>query len=235
MNRIELDNKEIIYQLKNSNRKTLGLEIDHSGSLIVTAPEYIPISKIEDVIRGKKTWILEKIAEKKANFLIQPSRKFVSGESIYIFGRQYFLKVEFGDHEGIVLAHNRVVLTVKDEQYAAQFMAEWLDQQLEKEIQSLWTKCLGRFVAITDTTVKPKYRIHPMKNRWGSCTASGLITLNSKLISATIECIEYVILHELAHLVHFDHDEDFHDTLMALCPNYKILKKKLDENTVLFE
>ena len=65
--------------------------------------------------------------------------------------------------------------------------------------------------------------------------ADGTIFLNPKLVSATLECIEYVIFHELSHLLHREHDDDFFRVLKGVCPNYKVIKERLDMNTILFE
>ena len=114
MESIELGNRKVDYSLKRTKRKTLGITVNAKGQVIVTAPDYIPMDKIEEVIQKKKNWIIEKVQEKESNLQIQPKRKFVSGESVYLFGRQYYLKVIKSNDYHIEIAHNRINFSVRN-------------------------------------------------------------------------------------------------------------------------
>lgn len=235
MNSIEFDDKKINFQLKKTKRKTLGLEVDYAGSLIVTAPDYIPMSRIEDILVKKKDWILEKINEKKENYQIQPARSFVSGESIYLFGRQYYLKIIKSNDYYVEVAHNRIHFYVKDLNEAEAKVTEYLDNEFKVLINKTTTECLNVFKEKYSISIEAKFNIRKMSKRWGSCTQNGIINLNPLLVAASVECIEYVIFHELTHLLHDDHNDEFFRALKSVCPKYKELKEKLEKETVLFE
>lgn len=230
-----MENVELNYSLKRSKRRTLGIEVNYAGDVIVTAPDYISIDKIEEVIEKKRKWILEKVREKESNLQIQPQRKYVSGESLHIFGRQYYLKIIKSNDYDVEINHNRIHFYVRDLNEAEAKVTEYLDNEFRSIIAYKTAECLEVFRNRYSIPVVPQFKVRKMTKRWGSCTNDGLINLNSKLVAAPVECIEYVIFHELTHLIHDDHSDDFYRTLKSVCPRYKELKEKLEKEIVLFE
>jgi predicted metal-dependent hydrolase len=230
-----MENFKLEYSLKRSKRKTMGIEVNHKGEVIITAPDYIPQSKIDEVLAKRLKWIQEKVSEKQNNSNIQPSRKYVSGESVYLFGRQYYLKVIKSNEYHVEMAHNRINFYVRDLDEAEAKVTEYLDKEFRSLIAYKAAECLESFRNRYSIPVVPEFKIRNMAKRWGSCTKEGIINLNPMLVAASIECIEYVIFHELTHLLHADHDDEFFRTLKGVCPKYKKLKEKLDKETVLFE
>ncbi|MFG1523850.1 SprT family zinc-dependent metalloprotease [Halobacteriovorax sp. RZ-3] len=235
MESIDLGNRRVDYSLKRSKRKTLGITVNSKGQVIVTAPDYIPMDKIEEVIQKRKNWIIEKVQEKESNLQIQPRRKFVSGESVYLFGRQYYLKIIKSNDYHIEMGHNRITFYVKDLDEAEAKVTEYLDNEFRSLIEYKTTECLEVFSGRYPALIEPVFKVRKMAKRWGSCTKDGIINLNPVLVAASVECIEYVIFHELTHLLHDDHDDEFFMTLKRVCPKYKELKEKLEKETVLFE
>lgn len=230
-----MENFKLEYSLKRSKRKTMGIEVNHKGEVIITAPDYIPQSKIDEVIAKRMKWIQEKVSEKQSNLNIQPRRRYVSGESVYLFGRQYYLKVIKSNDYHVEMAHNRINFYVRDLDEAEVKVTEYLYNEFRSLIAYKTAECLEAFRDRYSIPVVPEFKIRKMAKRWGSCTKEGIINLNPMLVAASVECIEYVIFHELTHLLHDDHDEEFLRTLKRVCPRYKELKEKLEKETVLFE
>lgn len=230
-----MENFEIEYSLKRSKRKTMGIEVNHKGEVIVTAPDYIPQSKIDEVLAKRMKWIQEKVSEKQSNLNIQPRRRYVSGESLYLFGRQYYLKVIKSNDYHVEMAHNRINFYVRDLDEAEIKVTEYLDNEFRSLIAYKTAECLEAFRDRYSIPVVPEFKIRKMAKRWGSCTKDGVINLNPMLVAASVECIEYVIFHELTHLLHDDHNDEFFRTLKGVCPKYKGLKEKLEKETVFFE
>ncbi len=235
MESIDLGKRKINYNLKRSKRKTLGISVDAKGQVIVTAPDYIPMDKIIDVIQKKKDWIIQKVNEKSQNLQVQPKRKYVSGESIYLFGRQYYLKVIKSNDYHVEMAHNRIIFYVKSFDETEVKVKDYLGNEFRSLAEFKFQECLEAFQSFYPDIAEPQLKIRKMSKRWGSCTKDGLIHLNPMLVAAPIECIEYVIFHELVHLIHDDHGDEFFSTLRKVCPKYKELKERLEKETVLFE
>lgn len=229
---IELGNHTIEYELKRSKRKSMGIEVNAKGQLVVTAPDFIPQGKVDEVLKKKSSWILEKIAEKKENYQVQPKRKYVSGESIYLFGRQYYLKVIESDEEKIEKAHNRLMVHVRTEDNAKKSIEEWSRKELERVISEKLPQCINRMNQRYSQKFTPEVKVRKMNKRWGSCKETGTINLSTLLAAVDPECIEYVIYHELTHIVHPNHGEQFYSKLGEICPNYQELKNKLESSTI---
>ncbi len=235
MNSIEFGKRKIDYNLKRSKRKSLGMTVNANGQLIITAPEFIPLDRVEEVLRKRRNWILEKMDEKANNLQVQPKRKYVSGESIYLFGRQYYLRIIKSNDSYFEKDANRLIFYMKDISKAEKVVTDWLYLEFLNLVAVKTVECLERFKDGYSMPMVPTFKIRKMSKRWGSCTNEGTIILNPKLAAASINCIEYVIYHELTHLLHDEHNEDFFRVLRCVCPNYKLIKKRLDEETVLFE
>lgn len=234
MNSIELHGRQISYNLLRSKRRTLGIEVDAKGQVIVTAPDYIPLNKIEEVLLKRQNWIIEKVAEKSNNLQIQPKRQYVSGESIYLFGKQYYLKIELSNDYYVEKDLHRITFYMKDYSEAEKQVTSWLHKQLSSVVKAKSEECLRIFTSKFAIPIIPVFKIRKMDKRWGSCTEGGVIHLNPMLVAASVECIEYVIYHELAHLLHSNHSESFYKVLKATCSNYEFIKEKLDTETFLF-
>tara|TARA_B100001971_G_scaffold84647_1_gene78097 strand:+ start:208753 stop:209445 length:693 start_codon:yes stop_codon:yes gene_type:complete len=230
-----MENFDLNYSLKKTKRKTLGIEVNHQGEVIVTAPDYIPQSKIDEVLAKRMKWIQEKVAEKKNNLNTQPKRNYVSGEALYLFGRQYYLKVIETNYENVEIDHNRITFYIREGESAKRVISEYLLNEFKAMIFHMADECLETFSKKYSISTKPKFKVRKMAKRWGSCTKDGIINLNPMLVAASVECIEYVIFHELTHLLHDDHDDEFFRTLKSVCPKFKELKERLEKETVLFE
>lgn len=235
MNSIEFGDRNIDYNLKRSKRKSLGMTVNAKGQLIITAPDYIPLDKIEEVLRKRKSWIIEKMEEKASNLQVQPKRKFVSGEAIHLFGKQYYLKIVKSNDFHVEKDRSQITFYMKDTTQAEKVVTEWLDIEFRSIVTTMTAECLEAFRDLYSIPVVPTFKIRKMSKRWGSCTSEGTILLNPKLVAASLDCIEYVICHELSHLLHADHNEDFFRVLKGVCPSYKVIKERLDKETVLFE
>lgn len=222
------------FLLKRSKRKTLGIEVNYKGEVIVTAPDFIPSNKIEEVLLKRKGWIVQKIEEKSSNLNILAPRQFISGESIYLFGKQYYLKIEKSNDYYVEKELHRITFYLKEYEEAPKVVGDWLHGQFEDIVKILWEKCLRSFLNQYPLTFIPEYELKSMDKRWGSCTEKGVIHLSAKLVAAPVECIEYVIFHELAHLVVPAHDKKFYVVLKTLSPDYEKLRVCLNKNVVIF-
>lgn len=196
------------------------------GDVTVSAPLSMSDEAIERFIRTKTSWIKKQIA-KFDNQPRQSERGYVSGETLYVWGKQYYLKTEHGSKNSLMLSGDKAVLTVRRESTAEQrenFVREWYRVLLKSEIARLlpkWEKITG----LKATNWQTKY----MTTRWGTCNKKiGKIWLNLQLAKKTPECLEYVILHEMVHLVEKNHTERFISLMDKYMPIWREVKATLN-------
>jgi predicted metal-dependent hydrolase len=201
-----------------------------NGAVSVSAPIGMSDSQIERFVRTKTRWIKAK-QEKFAGQPRQAERRYVSGETLYLWGRQYFLQVSYAKRNALKLSGNMAVLTVRRESTAKQrdtFVREWYREQLKTEVARL----LPKWEAITGLKCD-SWQSKYMTSRWGTCNiARRKIWLNLQLAKKPVECLEYVILHELVHLRVKNHNADFKALMDTYMPFWREVKKKLNEQIV---
>ena len=224
---VEISGIKIDIQKKNIKNLHL-VVMPPDGNVRVSAPMHLSDESIAMFVRTKLGWI----KKQQEKFEMQPrqcEREYVSGETLYLFGQQYFLRVEYSyKGNSLVLSGNEAVLTVRKESTAKQreaFVNEWYRGLLKEKIEIYlpkWEKITGRYCDSWQT----KY----MTTRWGTCnTNTRKIWLNLQLAKKPIECLEYVILHELAHLKIHNHSKDFVAILDKHMPYWRETRKLLNE------
>lgn len=201
-----------------------------NGNVTVSAPLTMNDEAIERFVRTKASWIKKQVAK----FDKQPrqsERKYVSGETLYVWGRQYYLQTEYGNKNSLVLLGDRAVLTVRRDSSAEQrekFTREWYRGLLKTEIARLLTKW-EKATGLKASGWQTKYMI----TRWGTCnTETGKIWLNLQLAKKTPECLEYVVLHELVHLVEKSHNERFISLMDKYMPMWREVRASLNGQTL---
>jgi len=222
---------DIPIEINKKNIKNMHLYVKPpNGKVSVSAPLNMSDEAIERFVRIKFSWIRKQIAQ-YADQPRQSKRQYVSGETFFLWGKQYYLQVEYGTKNSLALLRNRAILTVRKESTPEQrenFVREWYREQLKSEIARLlpkWEKITG----LTPTSWQTKY----MTTRWGTCNhKTGKIWLNLQLAKKTTDCLEYVILHELCHLVEKNHNDRFIALMDKHMPLWREVKAALNAQTL---
>lgn len=199
------------------------------GKVRVSAPETLSDESIILFVRTKIGWI----KKQQEIFELQPrqsERQYVSGETLYVWGRQYFLQVEYSYRgNSLVLSGDKAILTVRKESTPKQretFVNEWYRSLLKAEVEKYLPKW-ERITGLKCSSWQSKY----MTTKWGTCnTSTRKIWLNLQLAKKPIECLEYVILHELAHLEVKNHGPKFVAILDQYMPYWREYKKQLNDS-----
>ena len=224
---IKISGIEIEVQKKNI--KNLHMVVaPPDGKVRVSAPMHLSDDSIKMFVLTKLGWIKTQ-QEKFEKQPRQSEREYVSGETLYVLGQQYFLRVEYSyKGNSLVLSGNEAILTVRKESTASQretFVNEWYRTLLKEKIEIYlpkWENITGLYCESWQT----KY----MTTRWGTCnTNNRKIWLNLQLAKKPIECLEYVILHELAHLKVRNHSKEFVAIMDQYMPYWKDTKKLLND------
>ena len=203
------------------------------GRVQVSAPLNLSDESIMMFVRTKIGWI-KRQQEKFKNQPRQTERQYVSGESFYVLGKQYYLQVGYS-HKGnsLVLSGDKAILTVRKESTVKQretFVREWYRGILKVEIEKYLPK-LEKKTGLYCDSWQTKY----MTTRWGTCNPNTKkLWFNLQLAKKPVECIEYVILHELAHLKVNNHSDEFVAILDKHMPYWRETKRKLNNSILDF-
>jgi len=223
---IQFGSKQIDFQIEYSDRKTLGITVTPDMDVLVKAPMDSTLSKIEETLKKKAPWIIKQQSFFLAYHPKTTERKYISGETHLYLGRQYLLKVEEDDHESVKLKGKFIEVKTKDKSRVKKLIDDWYLQNAKSKFNSTAIPLIEKF---------KKYKVEPssivlreMPTRWGSCTPKGKIILNPELIKAPKGCIEYVIIHELCHLIHHDHTQKFIDLQTKEMKDWEKWKIKLE-------
>ena len=200
------------------------------GVVSVSAPLRMSAVTIERFVRAKIGWV----RKQQENFARQPRqapRRYVSGETLYLWGKQYFLQVDYGNRYSLSLSGDSAMLIVRNGSTIAQrenFVREWYRELLKEEI----TRTLPKWEAATGLK-SDSWQTRYMTSKWGTCNISKRkIWFNLELAKKPIECLEYIILHELAHLRVRNHNAAFAALLDKHMPFWREVKKRLNEQTL---
>lgn len=216
----------ITYHVRFSERKTLGITVTPEGKVVLSAPVDTTREKIEEKLLVRAGWIIKQQLYFRSFGERSPQKQYISGESHYYLGKQYILRVTEGRPNSAKYKgrYFEVVCTPKSK--AAELMKEWYRERAKVKFADIAEPIISRFAKYG--VAPSSLYIQEMENRWGSCTPKGKIILNTELIKAPKPCIEYVITHELCHLIHRDHTKAFFELLETEMPDWKRWKDKLE-------
>ncbi|MAO15933.1 MAG: metal-dependent hydrolase [Muricauda sp.] len=230
MHSINYGTKELFFELKQSERKSLAIEVYPDNSIRVLAPLNSSFKEIEKIVIKKSRWIIKQQDYFEQFLPKTPEREYVSGETHYYLGKGYILKIRQGIENRVKLKGGcfYVELVGKNSpQITKNLLAQWYYQHAEKKFFAIVDKVFLKFKEFK--LEKPTIEIRRMPKRWGSCHKNGKIFINPEIIKAHTKCIEYVITHEMCHLVEFNHNKEFYNILSQKLPNWKRWKNRLEQ------
>lgn len=223
---IQFGSKEILFELSYSERKTLGITVTPDMDVLVKAPVNSSIDKVKEKVKKKAAWIIKQQGFFFSFHPKMPERKYISGETHLYLGRQYRLKVTVGKKNEVWHRGSFIEIIVNEKSSAKDLLLQWYRIKAKEKFSAIAEPLIEQFKK-HGTEPKGLY-IQDMPKRWGSCTTKGKIILNPELVKAPKHCIEYVIIHELCHLVHHDHTQRFMDLQTKEMPDWEKWKNKLE-------
>lgn len=223
---IDFGSKKITFRLQYTKRKSLGITVTPEMDVLVSAPEDAPLAKVKEKVRHRAPWIIKQQGYFLSFHPKTPPRKFINGESHLYLGRNYQLKIVAGKIEQVRYKGRFIETITKDKSKVKSILKKWYRSKAKDKFAEIAEPLIQRF---------KKYKVEPtglylqeMTTRWGSCTPSGKIILNPELIKAPKACIEYVIIHELCHLIHPNHTQKFFDLQTKEMKDWEKWKGKLE-------
>ena len=212
-----------IDKLIRSKRRTLALEITGNAELIVRAPLHAPRNYIEGFIRRKRDWIRRKLDE-AARKPKAAEKRFVDGEEFLFLGRSYKLAIVEDNTGGIVL-NDRLCLPSRFLPDAREEMTAWYRAEALRIISPRVEWYAGK-----TGLVPSNVRISNARKRWGSCGPNGSLNFSWRLVMAPMPVIDYLVVHELAHIAHHNHSKRYWDKVRSIMPEYAERDRWLKEN-----
>lgn len=230
MHSINYGTKELFFELKQSERKSLAIEVHPDNSIKVLAPLKSSLEDIKKVVLTKSKWIVKQQSYFEQFLPKTPEREYVSGETHYYLGKGYMLKIRPGTQNRVKLKGGCFNVEFEDgnsQQITKNLLAKWYYQHAEKKFHNLVDEAFVKFKEFN--IEKPNLEIRRMAKRWGSCQKNGKIIINPEIIKAPAKCIEYVLIHEICHLVQFNHNKEFYNLLSQKMPNWEKWKNRLEQ------
>jgi len=205
---------DIQYSLVKSNRKTVSIYVEPNGSVLVRAPNDITLEKINDILGKKRPWIYRALAEFQELNHKKVERKIANGEGFLFLGKSYRLKLDTGLAGSLSLFQGYFLLDENQASQARDLFVKFYKEQGKEFLPS-------RVEYFKDKLgVEPnKIVVRELKKRWASRSKTAL-NFHWKIMLAPISIIDYIIVHELAHILKEDHSLEFWEIVESVMPDY---------------
>jgi hypothetical protein len=196
---------------RSSRRKTVAVTVHPTGTVILTAPVGASVTRLDTVVKTKARWIAGRLRLVRQLEGPTLAKEFASGETFLYLGRQYRLRVLSGTSEGVRLDAGRLLVETEvglvAEARAARVRAllvGWYKTRAQERLSSRAAHWAERVGVPTPTVL-----VREQELRWGSCSPTGVVRFNWRVIQAPARLVEYVVAHEVLHLRHPDHTKAF--------------------------
>lgn len=216
------------YDVHRKKVKNINLRIDRNMKIYISAPVNLHSDYIENFIRSKEGWIKKVLEEIERHKGSKKENEYVTGEKHKFLGKEYVLTVKnnFSNKVKLNEKNSEIILYTNFETPGERkrILEKWYFEMARK----IFSAAMEKWLEILDEKIE-KLSIKPMRTRWGSCNYSKkYINLNTELVKRSIFEIEYVVLHELAHLKYPNHGKGFYSYIENYMPDYRAAEKLLN-------
>lgn len=226
MNTQSLQVGQLTFEVRRSaRRRTVELMVDRNGALRIYAPDKASSEALTRWVNGKLVWLHGKIALKAGTGPTANSLEFASGESVSYLGRGYRLKVVETQQEGLRFDGARFLLRRDCRAEGLKLFRQWYSRTGTE-----WLQNRARALAPRVGRMPSDIRIRDLGFRWASCSGNGGVSFHWKLLQLPVSLVDYIIIHELTHLVHPRHDKDFWACVERALPDWRERKEQLAEH-----
>ena len=215
--------------IKTNRKKSASIQLK-DGQVRVRAPRSLSDKRINDLIKKRAPWIKEKLEEysKRPQAV---TKKYEDGEIFSYLDRNYELKIVESDEEAVKLKNGCLVVSICKEDFGKNIkvqnlLTDWYRNHAHKYLQERTIK-FANIIGVSPSSISVKN----YKSRWGSCSINGAIDYNWKIIQAPKKVIDYVVIHELCHLLEHNHSPKYWSYVEKFMPNWKENRDWLKENS----
>jgi len=201
-------------------RRSVRLTVERDASVTAVVPPQVDQDALVKIIESRRRWLYGKIAERRSLGDPRPEREYVSGEGFPYLGRSYRLLLV--DEGPVRLVRGRLELARTDLEDAPRQLVRWY-----QKVGEVWLRRrIGPWAERVGVTLSG-LRVMPLGHRWGSCSVDGRVNIHWAAIQLPPDLIDYVLLHELAHIRHRDHGSAFWKVVALAMPSYEIRRERL--------
>lgn len=222
----------LTYELQRKAVKNVNLRINKEGKVKLSAAPTVPVSFIDEFVRKKESFILsaiQQIERGRQEKERQAKQSWKSGSRVRVLGQDFTLLIRENVREGILMESPNIYLMVKpgtSDKHKEAIWQAW-QKRMAKEVLEERMQLIEEKTAPYGITCR-EMSIRRMTSRWGSCQPQkGKITLNSRLMEAPLEAVDYVVLHELTHMKYPHHQKSFYEFIARFMPDWKTRKAML--------
>jgi predicted metal-dependent hydrolase len=214
-----------VAQISRTDRaKSATIKVE-GGVVVVVVPRTLTQERIKRLLDDKKLWIQQKIALHPQT-PVTTEKQYVSGESYSYLGRNYRLKVTEGELTPIKLVQGRLTMSAPKGSPESKLIKYALTSWFRRRAELKLREKIIRYSPIVGVETNG-YKVKDFQSRWGSCTPSGRVDFNWKIIMAPNRVVDYVVVHELCHLKQHDHSPQFWKLVESIMPDYAESKEWL--------
>jgi len=214
--------------VRTNRKKSATIKLDGS-KVRINVPKSLSDRKVEELIEKRRAWIETKLQQQALK--PQPQKKqYVDGEDFFYLGKSYHLKILMGKNDQVKISKNFLVVTLKDQnsQTTIRSILEGWYRERAKELLTKKTIQLAKVIDVNPRQIS----IKNYRSRWGSCSSTGDLSYNWRIIQAPINIIDYVIVHELCHLIEHNHSPRYWSHVNKHFPKWKECRDWLKNTTI---
>jgi predicted metal-dependent hydrolase len=219
----------INFEVEYRKRRTMAIQIEPPGKILVVSPLGVPEDIIKRRVRSKGSWIVKKLIQLRDIKLKNPDTIFTDRRQFMFLGKSYLLRILKNGRKipKVFFIEDRFSMELYEIDYERmkKAMEKWYRKKADRIINDrveVYVHIIGK---------RPKVvKVKEQKRRWGSCTARGNLYFNWRCIMAPPQVIDYIVVHEMSHLVHPDHSKRFWQKVESIIPDYKKRRKWLKYN-----
>ncbi|MBL9028861.1 MAG: M48 family metallopeptidase [Caedimonas sp.] len=221
----------INFELRRAPRKTMAIHVHPDMRVEVVAPQKADLNKVYQKVRKRAKWVRTQQIFFEQFHPKTPPRQYISGENHRYLGRQLRLKIKRDVICGVKVSAGHILVSShypNNTKLTRELVTDWLKARAHQKFKERFAICVQKFPKPEKFTPH-SIIIRQLNNRWGSMTGAKRLVLNTRLIHASVACIDYVIIHELCHMQYPNHSPKFWKLLTAMLPDWHKRKNQLEK------
>lgn len=220
----------IEYVLKRNAKKNINITVKDDSTVMVSAPKRVSIAEINKVIEDRREWIEKARKKQSVKKIIHTDMNICDGCSIYFLGELMEVNIIPSKTTGIFIEDSKIIFEVKEKYIDNQsYINTHFYSALKEKLALILTEYMNMYLKVMNLNINTM-KLRTMRSRFGTCMPTKKeILFNTYLIHYPLESIEYVVLHEVSHLIHANHSAKFYNVIAKYMPDWKVRKNKLKE------